>query len=323
MPRKVLSIPSHTYEPTYDKNILRFVDREGNWTHYWIKNKKIFVPAVNHIIRVGYPKGERFYNYLLNATPDIAERKLLTAGEEGARTHDAIRDLISGEKVTLHSRYFHEITERYEPLSIEEWYNIEAFSNWVQKYQPEVIVHEHSLWSDVYKYAGTLDFIGTILVPEGDKIFPKEIWNTRILILLDWKTSAGIWDDYELQVAAYRKAALESLSSKLPLSIPEYSKLWTGIVRLGTNHKSGYEMKVWNEDESEANFKLFCNVLQIYKKKTGEDFAPEIRSIPAEFAVAIPKLRPRIIKSKKKAQERVKSKVKNKTSKIPDIKNAT
>src|SRR3954471_5542621 len=98
---KPITIPSHSYEPTSNKNILRFVDRDGDWTHYWIKNKKMFVPAVNHIIRIGYPKGERFYNYLLRATPDEAERKLRTAGEEGARTHDAIRDLINGDKVDL------------------------------------------------------------------------------------------------------------------------------------------------------------------------------------------------------------------------------
>jgi hypothetical protein len=302
MAKRSLTIPSHTYEPTDDKNLLRFVDREGDWTHYWIKSKKIFVPAVNHIIKVGYPKGERFYNYLLNATREIAERKLLTAGEEGSRTHDAIRDLIRGESVTLHSRYFNELSERYEPLSIEEWYNIEAFFNWVQRYQPQVLIHEHSLWSEKYKFAGTLDFIGSILIPEGDKLFPKKKWNTRILILLDWKTSSGIWDDYELQIAAYRKATLESFTHKSLLS--EYKNMWTGIVRLGTGHKSSFEMKVWNEHESEANFKLFESVLEIYKKKTGEteDFTPEIRNIPAEFSIQIPKLRIRRNKQQPKGK---------------------
>jgi hypothetical protein len=256
-------------------------------THYWIKNKKIYVPAVNHIIRIGYPKGDRFYNYLLRATPDEAEKKLRTAGEEGARTHDAIRDLINGDQVDLDRRYYNELTDRYESLSPEEWLNLESFALWAERYQPQVLGHEMAIWSDRFTFAGTLDFIGTIRVPEGDKLFAEELWGKRILIILDWKTSSGIWDEYELQVASYRVAALEYLK-RLPLKA--YGGLWTGIVRLGTNHKSGYEMRVWNEVSSNANFELFLSALDIYRKKSGDEFAPEMRNIPAEFSVHIPKL---------------------------------
>ncbi|MDQ3076821.1 MAG: hypothetical protein M3Q63_02095 [bacterium] len=283
------TISSHSYEPTNDRTILRFVDREGNWTHYWIKSHKIFVPAVNHIIRMGYPKGERFYNYLLRATPSEAERKLKTAGEEGSRTHEALRDLIRGDSITLDTRYFNEITQRYEPLNHDEWTNIEAFAAWCTKYEPKVLINEQAVWSATYKYAGTIDFLGTILVPEGDKTFSREMWGTRILILLDWKTSGGIWDDYELQIASYRNAALEYLQNKLPLQ--EYKNMWTGIVRIGTSHKSGFEMKVWDQEDSQANFKLFLSALDIFKKKTGDDYVPEIKIIPAEFSVYVPRLR--------------------------------
>ncbi len=300
------TISSHSYEPTNDRNILRFVDREGNWTHYWIKNQKIFVPAVNHIIRMGYPKGERFYNYLLRATPAEAERKLKTAGEEGSRTHEALRDLIRGDSITLDTRYFNEMTQRYEPLSHEEWSNIEAFAAWCAKYQPKVLINEQAVWSPGYKYAGTIDFLGTILVPEGDKIFPSQVWGTRILILLDWKTSGGIWDDYELQIASYRNAALEYLRNKLPLQ--EYKGIWTGIVRIGTSHKSGYEMKVWDEEDSQANFKLFLSALDIYKKKTGDEFVPEIKVIPAEFSVYVPRLRMNSKKNEKTKHHVLKTK---------------
>ncbi len=278
MPITPKTIPSHTYEPTNDKNILRFVDRDGDWTHYWIKSKKMFVPAVNHIIRTGYPKGERFYNYLLNTNPQDAERKLRSAGEEGSRTHEAIRDLIRGEAVNLDTRYFNEITERFEPLAQDEWQNLEAFALWCEMYQPKVIMHEHAVWSEKYRYAGTIDFIGTI-----------EYEGKRILVLLDWKTSGGIWDDYELQIAAYRMAALEYYSHRLPLN--EYKTFWTGIVRLGTRHKSGFEMKMWDGEESIANFRLFLSALDIYKKKMGTEFEPEIKQIPAEFAIHIPKFR--------------------------------
>lgn len=288
-PLKRTSIPSHTFEPTNDKNIMRFVDRDGDWTHYWIKNQKIFVPAVNHIIRLGYPKGERFYHYLLRATPDEAEKKLKTAGEEGARTHDAIRDLINGDKIDVDRRYYNELTDRYEPLNADEWTNLEAFATWALRYKPQVVIHEHAVWSPIFKYAGTVDFVGTILVPEDDKSFPQEVRGKRILILLDWKTSGGIWDEYELQIAAYGRAVLETIRSRLPLA--EYGEFWTGIVRLGTNHKAGYEMRVWNEGASDNNFELFLSALDIYKKKSGDAFEPEVRQIPAEFSLTIPKVR--------------------------------
>jgi hypothetical protein len=291
VPKQPATIPSHTFEPTSDRHIMRFVDRDGDWTHYWIKNQKLFVPAVNHIIRLGYPKGERFYNYLLRATPDEAERKLKTAGEEGSRTHEAIRDLIMGDTIDFERRYYNELSDRYEPLSADEWVNLESFVNWAAKYQPRVLFTETTIWSQEFLYAGTIDFIGTITVPAGDKLFGPEFHGKEILILLDWKTSSGIWDEYELQIAAYRTAALEYLRNRLP--IRQYGGLWTGIVRIGTSHKEGFEMRVWNDGQSEANFELFLSALDIYKKKSGDEFEPTVRQIPAQFSIKIPKLRAR------------------------------
>lgn len=283
-----ITIPSHTYEQTSNKNICKFVDREGNWTHYWIKSKKMFVPAVNHIIRLGYPKGERFYQYLLSVTPEVSEKRLRTAGEEGARTHDAIRHLIEGKRITLESLYYNDISKNLEPLTPEEWYNLEAFQSWCAKYQPHVLIVEYTVWSDVYKFAGTIDFLGTIHVPEGDKTFPKEIQGRRIPILIDWKTSSGIWDEYELQTAAYRKAFLEKSVKQLDSTMK--NGLWTGIVRLGTAHKIGYEMRVWNEEESERNFGLFTSAYNLYIRKAGDVFEPELKQIPIELEIRVPQI---------------------------------
>lgn len=307
---KKTDIQSHAYEPTDDRNIFRFVDREGNWTHYWIKKQKVFAPAVNHIIRTGYPKGERFYSYLLNATAFEAEKKLKTAGEEGARTHAAIRDLIAGQTVTQETTYFNELTGRYEPLSTEEWLNLESFYVWCEEFQPRVIDFEHAVWSALYNYAGTVDFVGIIHVPIGSRHFPKETWDTHVLILLDWKTSSGIWDEYELQIAAYRKAVLETKGDKMPTG--EYGGMWTGIIRLGTGHKSGYEMKVWNVVESEDNFAVFTSVQEIYYKKEGRIFEPKVWSIPSELQITMPRLRRRR-KKKVSSDVHVKRSRKNQT----------
>jgi hypothetical protein len=120
------------------------------------------------------------------------------------------------------------------------------------------------------------------------KVFQKICVAKRILVLLDWKTSSAIWDEYELQTAAYRQAILEKSAKKLP--IKRFDGLWTGVVRLGTNHKSGYEMRVWDEEQSEINFRLFCASYDIYRRKAGDEFSPEIEHIPAEIQLAIPKV---------------------------------
>lgn len=287
--RQPKTIPSHTFEPTSNKNIFRFVDRAGDWTHYWIKSQKRFVPAVNYIIRAGYPKGERFYYYLLHADPAEAERKLSRAGEEGSRTHAALRDLIAGQRITLASRYYNELSERFEALNAEEWRNLESFVAWCAKYEPNLLFQEEAVWSAEHNFAGTVDFVGTIRVPEDDSHFAAELWGQRILILIDWKTSSAIWDEHELQAAAYRQAVLEFLPRRLPTKT--YGGLWTAIVRLGTAHRQGFEMKVWTPEESEANFSLFASAYSIFVRKHGTELAWELKEIPSEFAVKIPPVR--------------------------------
>jgi hypothetical protein len=289
MPKIPLTIPSHTYEPTSDKNIFKFVDRDGNWTHYWIKNKKVFVPAVNHIITTGYPKGERFYNYLLNTSPEQAARRLATSGDEGARTHDAIRDLLEGKTVTFGSLYYNELKDEMQALTYEEWQNLQAFARWTDMYKPQQVFHEYTLWSPKFLYAGTLDFVGVIRIPQNDKAFPSEAKGRQVLMLLDWKTSSGIWEDYELQIAAYRQILFERTPKEIPLKFFN-NGIWTGIVRLGTQHKTGFEMRVWNDEESDLNFNLFEAAYRIYKKKGGEVFEPEIENIPIELTIPIPHL---------------------------------
>jgi hypothetical protein len=296
------TISTHNFEPTSDKDIFRFTDRDGNWTHYWIKSKKVFVPAVNHIIRAGYPKGERFYQYLLQSNPSDAERKLRTAGEEGSRTHYAIHDLILGRRINLGTKYPNELSQRHDPLKAEEWENLGAFVAWCEKYNPEVVLHERTLWSPTHNFAGTVDFVGTILIPEGDKSVSRELWGTRLLILIDWKTSSGIWDEYELQTAAYRKAILEYLPERIPAR--EYGGMWTGIVRLGTGHKQGFEMKIWSPEESEANFTLFASAYSIFLRKYGMELEPRHRNIPAEFHIDIPPVVPALVKTAPPAKKK-------------------
>lgn len=66
----------------------------------------------------------------------------------------------------------------------------DAFREWFESNKFKVIAQEMQLVSEVYKYGGTPDAIA-----EDSK---------GRLVLLDWKTSDGIYQDYLLQLAAYR-----------------------------------------------------------------------------------------------------------------------
>lgn len=269
-----------THQPTDDPHLFRVVDRRGDWTVYFQDEKKIYLPSVNFIIRGGFPKGAAFENYLLSVSKEEAKRTLERTGDRGSRIHQAIRELIDGQTVALDKPYLNEVNGRYEPLTDEEWDCLRAFVGWCAEFKPQVIKHETSIWSEKYGFAGTMDFHGTI-----------ELKGKRVRILLDWKTGSAIYDDHKLQTAAYAHA-LKTLPAH------------TGILRLGTRHKSGYELKLWDKTETKYHFSKFL-ASQSNFEMTHKDFTPENAEIPGQLAVKIPKI-DLIIKRPKKAQKETK-----------------
>ncbi len=237
--RKTVTIPTFTYVDTDDPNVKRFVDRDGNWTHYWLVKEKQFVKAVNHVLHLGFPKGDGFMEYLKRTTPEEADRKLKTAGEEGARSHDAIKDLAAGHRVTMDIRYRNDLTGREEKLTADEWDNLQGYVNFCETYKPEKVTDDFVVYvPGANGFAGTGDALYTLLIPEKDKNFPKYTWGKRILALLDWKSSSKLWPEYAQQVSAYDYGL--DLQGKFKEIRKYYAKkklYFGGVVRIGTNHK--------------------------------------------------------------------------------------
>ncbi len=284
---KIVTIPSFSYEDTSDPDVKRFVDRKGDWTHYFIVSQKRYVKAVNHVIRLGFPKGDGFMEYLKRTSPEEADRKLKNAGEEGSRSHQAIKDLESGNRITMDVRYFNEITKKDEKLTDEEWDNLEAYINFCNTYNPEIVANDKVVyWIDPvtgHAFAGTFDSLYTILIPDKDRNFPEYTWGKRVLILIDWKTSSKLWDEYDLQVSAYYNGILQRAMFK---EFIEYygSKhlIFCGLVRLGTKHKTMFELRVLDEGEVVKCWNQFgCSVETAYYREP--DFSPDIREIPWQF----------------------------------------
>lgn len=284
-----LVMPSMTMEDTSDSNLKRYVDRWGNWTHYYLVKEKRFVPAVNHILGLGFNKGPRFYAYLLTVTPEEAKRKLEAAGDEGTRTHRAIRDLIDGLKVTMSTKYPSELQlGRQEVLNPDEWSNLVAFEAFCTRYNPRIVSNDFSVYSTNSNYAGSPDALMVLTVPAGDKYFPKDVWGQDILFLPDWKTSQAIYNEYKAQLAAYYQGLIERKTYAKFIKAFE-GRIFTGIVRLGTRHKNGgYEIQYWNESETIANFRLFMAAKDIYRDHE-PDFTPESEDIPMQFFIKMPK----------------------------------
>lgn len=205
-------------------NNINIVRKEIDDSHYYFVNGE-FYPGVTSIIEEAAPTAFGLKQFLLNNTPESANDISKTALELGSKMHDAYEKLLNGVELSLSNDY----------QSTKEKKHILSFAQWFEDFKPLKIQTEQTVASLNYKYAGTLD---CLCEKDG------EIW------LIDFKTSAGIYWNYEIQVAAYKQAVLETLGIKVNRM---------AILRTGTKHKSGYEFK-----EITRSFLEFEMVYRIY-----------------------------------------------------------
>lgn len=103
------------------------------------------------------------------------------AADVGSITHQMVED-------SLHEREFDsaphppELVEKARPA-------FSAYQKWARGFQLRIVATEVHLVSEKHRFGGTPDTIGYAF---GDE-----------LSLFDWKTSAAIYDEYTIQVAAY------------------------------------------------------------------------------------------------------------------------
>lgn len=99
------------------------------------------------------------------------------AGDIGTLIHAAIEARLNGEALII-------------PTPPEGLKAFNAFLEWERQNKIQIIEQEVQLVSEEFKYGGTLDAVGRI----GDQH-----------VLLDWKTSKGVYKNYLLQLAAYTR----------------------------------------------------------------------------------------------------------------------
>jgi hypothetical protein len=203
------------------------------------------VPSVTWIAG-HYPKGIGFYKWLADRGWDEAQAVKQAAGNKGSKVHAAISAIIEGEEVRIDSKYLNPETGVFEELTLEECDAIKSFVDWQKATNPETIVQDVTIFSEKYNYAGTIDYICKI--------------DGRVY-LVDFKTSAEVWPEYELQVSAY-KQPLQNAEFSIP-GFVDVSDIQLAILQIGyRRNKAGYK---WNEIEDQ--FPLFLAARQIWAKE--------------------------------------------------------
>ncbi|WP_432157776.1 hypothetical protein [Streptomyces sp. bgisy153] len=114
-------------------------------------------------------------DYLKNAH----RRKSKAATDLGSAAHDYFERLARGEVV--HDRHVH--------MDVKP--HVRWFREFLAEIQPRFLHLEETVWSDEHRYAGSFDAIAEV---DGETV------------ILDWKTSARVYDSVALQLSAYRYA---------------------------------------------------------------------------------------------------------------------
>ncbi len=106
------------------------------------------------------------------------------AGDIGTLVHAAIEAALAGNPLP---GTFCEGDASYDEVPARAY---GAFLKWQKQTKIEILNQEMLLVSEEYRYGGTPDAVGVV---DGK------------LVLLDWKTSKGVYKNYILQLAAYKQ----------------------------------------------------------------------------------------------------------------------
>lgn len=225
------------------KNIIKY---NNNWEQITIedqrfyKNKDDYYPSVTYILSY-YPKGKHFEKWLKENgenADDIAKE----SATSGHKVHHAIENLLKEKEISW-------IKDGYSQYSLYEWKMILSFTEFWNLYKPNLVHSEFHIFSNKYKYAGTID-----LVVEID----SKLW------ILDMKTTNSLHTTNDLQLAAYKEAWDEFHDRK----IDNYGILWLKSKSRKINKDkmqgNGWAL-VQSERSHEENFDIFSKTYDIFK----------------------------------------------------------
>jgi PD-(D/E)XK nuclease superfamily protein len=264
------------------KKVIREVDEERGILQVTIADERWYVkeekdaatelPVLRYVPSVTwicghYPKGIGFYKWLAEHGWDESQAIKQAAGDKGSKVHDAISAILRGEEVRIDSEFLNRSNDKMEELTLEEVDGIKSLVDWKNVNEPIHLAWDLTVFSEKFGYAGTIDYICKV----GDEVY-----------LIDFKTSAQVWPEYELQVSAYKQALVEMQARGDFAQIGDMSQAKLAILQVGySKNKAGYK---WNEVEDQ--FPLFMAARQIWAKEC-EGQQPKKRDYPIVLSPAI------------------------------------
>lgn len=246
----------------------------------------VFLPSSTTILEA-YPLAYGMREFLQANTKAEAEQIKNEAAIRGSKIHHTIELLLKGEKVVpsgitqdqvkllgLSDKKL--VSYLKEPFSKKEDKMVKGFMKFWEDFKVELVENELTVYSKKFGFAGTLDFVGYIHVPQRVKNsaeVKKSAKNTPIhyrkqLVLLDFKTGKGLYDEYDLQIASYWQAYHEGSKARKQMKI--------GLLQLGVN-KCGYKLKIVEKPRNK-----FLDFLAI--KKVWDMVNPEAKPDMYQFA---------------------------------------
>jgi hypothetical protein len=181
------------------------------------------------------------------------------AKKRGTAVHQGIEALLAGDQLKMWE---------FEPEARD---GLEAFCNFWQDYGPDTAAVEQPIWDIRRKIATKLDWRGGVRPPDKRGKDQGEMLHTY----LDFKTSSGIWESAILQAHEGAWIYNECMPHDEHGEIEQ-----VGIVRLGSQHKRGYEYQATDitvEKELHAYKHKIANCLLWIEHSRNPQWEPEFK----------------------------------------------
>ena len=197
---------------------------------------------------VRYPNSKRAQSFSKRVKTSWTDT--LASLRRNAKLHpDRVRDKAGSTGTEIHEAISAELQgELWSSASEEVHTAMQSYRMWRENSTVEPIWTEQTVWSLQYGYAGSADLVG--------------LDNGR-LIVLDWKTGRGVYNEAGLQVAAYAHA-IEELTGE---------KIAEGRVIHLDKAKPGWSEHVVKD--LNRSFNGFLSALTIWKLWHAEVFHPK------------------------------------------------
>jgi hypothetical protein len=185
----------------------------------------------------------------------LAERKMKIANAVGTEVHRCIDSLLNTGIYTvippmIDGVIMPSLIPRISGMVL-------SFEGWLAGITGEVFETELRVVSRQYVYSGTLDMVGKI---------------GKVSAVVDWKTSSKIYDDMQLQLAAYAHAYNEQTNSKIK----------DGLIVCVSKDKPDFKLTVKWFKLGKRPFKQFLKLREMFAEiKAKEAFDAETANTEA------------------------------------------